>query len=284
MKKYGLIIVLLLLIAVLIYWFSFRKKESPKELSDEDRLALIEDSALSNNSQPHDSIVFPNTPLGNQLSNHMMILAMPAETIEEADAKYNASLAELKKKPEEAVSLLNEAYKKTEARHYFNRWGIVKTLGDIESTLATGPLADIALSRIPPETSKDLHHFSSQEEEIIIRIRAIEGLGKLAKTGDKNADGVLLRLALDSTNKNSAIQLRAIKAYLRAGKNADDRIKYLKSRLDKSLHDIITVSITTPEEFMGKMETIKKVSDDSTKKDKAERPSSATSPPKIKTN
>ena len=283
MKKFGLII-FILLIAFLAYWFLFRKTEATKEISEEDRLALIEDSATSNESEPRDSIVFPNTPIGVKLQNHIMVLAMPAETIEEADAKYLASITELKKNPVEVVNLLSEAYRKTEAKHYFNRWGIVKTLGDVESRLATPILSEIVLSKIPDETSKDLHHFSSQEEEVVIRIRAVESLGSLARFGDKSADSLILRLALDSTIANSAIRIRAIKSYIRAGKNSDERIRYLKSRVNKNLHDVITSSVTSPDEFSSKMDAIKKLSSDTTKNKKAERPSSVTPAPKAKSN
>ncbi len=284
MKKYGIPIIILLLLIFLIYWFFIKEKGSQEKLSEEERVALIEDSAISNDSQPNDINVFPNTPIGIQLSNHMMILALPAETMEEADAKYNASLSELKKNPVEVVVLLNKAYKKTEVKHYFNRWAIVKTLGDLESIQTIKPLSDIIFSEIPPETSMDLHHFSTQEEEVIIRIRAIEGLGMLSKRGDSTATRILLQLALDSTIKNSALRLRSIKAYLRGGRNTDERVQLLKSRLDKSLFGIITVSTTEPEEFIKKMEGTKKLSDENTKKEDVDRPSTPTTAPKIKGN
>ncbi len=284
MKKNGILIVSILILCFLIYWF-FIGKGCQKQLSEEERQALMQDSAKSDNAQPNDIAVFPNTPVGNQLRDHMMVLAMPAETIEEADAKYRESLAALRENPAEVVTLLNEAYNKTEARHYFNRWGLVKTLGDIESNLADKILYNIAASKIPPETSEDLHHFSTQEEEVIIRIRAIEGLGLLAQKQNRFADTALLQLIFDSTGRSSAIQLRAIKAYLRAGKDTGSREKFLKSRLDKSLHDIITTGVTAPEEFSTKMEGIKKLSDKNTKSEKAERAiSTETVSPKIKSN
>lgn len=283
MRKNGVIIIIILIILFLAYWFFFRKKEETTAgYNEDDQLALQQDSAASNNSQPHDSIVFPNTPVGQLLQNHILVLAMPAETIEEADAKFNASLSELKKNKEEAVGLLTDAYKKIEARHYFNRWAIVKTLGDIESNTAVKSLADIALAPLPAEESKDLHHFSTQEEEVIIKVRAVEGLGTLAKAGDRSADAILLRLALDSTNRNSAIRLRAIKAYLKAGKDTSEREKLLKGRLDKSLHDIITTTVTAPEEFAGKMEAIKKMSESKTKDEKYDQTKPVTPAPVVK--
>ncbi len=284
MKKYVILVIFLLLLAILLFWMFGKKKGSSTEMNEEDRRALVEDSATATTSQPHDSVVFPNTALGNQLKDHMMILSMPAETIEEADAKYNASITELKKNATEAIVLLNDAYNKTEAKHYFNRWGIVKTMGELENPSAVKPLADIAFSKIGPEESKDLHHFSSQEEEAVIRIRAIEGLGLLAKQGDAYADRTLLQIALDSTISNSAMRLRAIKAYLRSGKNTDERAKLLSSRLDKSWQDVITTSVTSPEEFIKKMDSITKLSDEKTKDSKTERPASATPSPKAKGN
>jgi len=283
MKKFGLVFLAIVVVVVLIYWFFLRDRAD--KLSDEDQLALAQDSGQAGAPAPQDSVVFPDTPVGNQLRDHMMVVALPAETIEEADAKYNSSLGELKKNMQEAISLLNDAYEKTDARHYFNRWGIVKTLGDLQNAYATGPLAKIALSQIPQETSKDLHHFSSQEEEVVIRIRAIEGLGLIAKSGDKAADETLLRIALDSANQNSAMQLRAIKAYLRAGKNTDERIRSLKSRLNTNMHDVITIAVTNPDEFVKNMESIKKLSEEKTKSESFDRKRERqTSSPKAKNN
>jgi len=284
MRKYGFPIIILIILAFVVYWFVVRKKEiTLSDLSQEDRTALAEDSAIADNSQPQDTAVFPNTPLGNQLRDHMMVLALPAETVEEADARYNKSLTELKRYAAEATRILYDVYNRTEARHYFNRWGVVKTLGELGDLQATQYLSEIADSKLPPETSQDLHHFSTQEEEVIIRIRAIEGLGQLAKQ-DRNADMILYRIATDSTNKNTALRVRAIKAWLRSGKNTDERVKMLQSRLDKSLHEYITVTVTDPEVFAKNMEGIKKRSEENTNKGKGERPASATPSPKVKTN
>jgi hypothetical protein len=193
MKKYGILLVALLLVIVLAYWFYDMPGGAKSELSEEDRLARQDDKANDNQSQPQDVELFPDTPTGKQLRAHMMVLAIPAPTMKEADSKYMASVVELKKNPGEAVKLVHAAYKKIDDQHYFNRWGLVKTLGDLESTKASQPLADIATSTIPPEKSSDLHHFSTQEEELIIRIRAVEGLAVLAQRGDKYAQDVVLK-------------------------------------------------------------------------------------------
>ena len=283
MKRF-LMVILILLIVGLLYWFLIRKPGGEKGMDEEDRLALVADVALNDDSQPHDSIVFPASTLGGQLQEHMMVLAMPAETIEEADLNYQNSINELKKNAGQAVILLSDAYKKTEAKHYFNRWGIVKTLGDIEDISAYPTLADIVRSDIPPETSSDLHHFSTQEEEVIIRIRAIESLGMLARSGSKASDSLLLRLALDSTITNSAIRIRAIKSYLKAGKNSEERLRILRSRIGEDYRDMVTLSVTPPEEFIKNMEAIKNLSADSTRLEDFDKPQTNTPSPKIGNN
>lgn len=263
-KKQGIIVIVVVLI--LLYIFFGRGNDPTQDLSEEDKKARVADTAQDKATPPQDVAVFPDTPLGQQLKQHIQIIALPAEKMEEADANYNTSITELRKTPAEAIALLDEAYTKIDARHYFNRWAMVKTLGDLEHADAFKSLAHIARSVVPEEKSENLHLFSTQEEETIIRIRAVEGLALLARQGNKDADQVLLELALNAP-MNSATQLRAIKAYLNAGKDTDERSKTLTGKLDKSLHDVITTQVTAPEEFAKRVGALTNVSMDKTTED-----------------
>jgi len=280
-KKY--IILIIVIIAVLLFWFFGRGIVEQPTLSEEDQQARIDDKSMDQGTPPQDVEVFPDTELGQKLKQHIRIIALPAENMAEADENYSKSLVELRKTPAEAVKLLDEAYQKIEDRHYFNRWAMVNTLGDLAHAEAYKSLTSIAHTAIPAEKSGDLHHFSSQEEEIIIRVRAVEGLATLAKQGNKDADQTLLDLALNSP-LNSAIQLRAIKGYLNAGRDTDVRVKTLTRKLDKSLHDVITAQVTPPEEFAKRVEELTSVSPEKTNLDASEEKLPVSDVPRLPVN
>jgi predicted RNA-binding protein with EMAP domain len=57
---------------------------------------------------------------------------------------------------------------------------------------------------------------------------------------------------------------------LRAGKDTDARVKLLTSKLDKRLHDVITVAVTPPEDFAKRVSELTTLSKEETLKDKFE--------------
>jgi hypothetical protein len=244
--------------------------EATRDLSEEDRLARKDDKGADTGKKPEEGELFPDTPIGQKLRNHMNVLTLPAETLEEADSRYAKSLGELRKDPKEVIKLLAEAYRNIEENRYFERWGLVKTLGDLRNDEAYTTLSSIAKSAIPVEKSEDLHHFSTQEEEQIIRLPAVEGLAALASQGHKAAERDLLNLAVEPLYPYFAVKKRAIKGYLKAGRDTKARIRFLKSKLPLDLHEIVTLEVTSPEEFQAKVRELTSVSPDETTKDTAE--------------
>jgi hypothetical protein len=240
------------------------------KLSKEDQAARNDDSSSVTDIKLEEVILFPDSQLGQKLNYHMKVLSLPTETIEEADQLYDKSLIELRKHPDEVIKLLSEAYKNIEENRYFDRWSLVKTLGDLQITEAYSVLSTIAKSTIPGEKLKDLHHFSTQEEEQIIRLRAVEGLAALAKQGHKWAEEDLLTLALNTDSLFLAIRKRAIKGYLSAGKDIDTRIEFLKSKLPKEVHGVITLETTPPEVFQDRVKALAHISKDRTTEDAVE--------------
>ena len=240
-------------------------------LSEEDQSARQDDAGADKNETPATVELFPETALGLQLREHMLTLALPAEQPEEADQRYAESLAVLQQSADEAVKLLEGAYHRIEPTRYFERWGLAKTLADLETPAAYGILASIARAPIPPERNEDLHHFSTQEEEIMIRLRAVEGLTLLAASGHEAADAELLSLATDSPEQNLAIQSRAIKGYLRADPNdGKARASLLQSRLPEEMHGIVTLDVTPQNEFEARVSELATISDEDTTQDAAE--------------
>ena len=251
------------------------------ELSEEDLRARQDDTAAARNTPQVETELFPDTEAGRMLREHMMILALPTESPDEADRRYARSITELRKNPKEVLDLLTSAYRRIEPFRYYDRWALVKTLADLGLPGAYESLGAIARAPLPPEQNKDVHHFSTQEDEVMIRLRAVDGLGRLAASGHKAADANLLALATDRANPNLAIQARAIKAYLRAGRDYDARARLLKSRLPPDRHGVITLQVTPQVEFDRRVSALARVSDSSTTQDAAEERQAASKAPTV---
>jgi hypothetical protein len=240
------------------------------QLSEEDRLARVDDKGADKSETPRDNEIFPATEFGLKLKAHMLIMALPTEMPEEADRRYSESLAELRKSQAEVVQLLTGGYNKIEATRYFERWGLTKTLADLNATEAYETLVSIARAPLPPELNKDLHHFSTQEEEVMIRLRAIEGLTALATQGHEKAGADLLALAIEPKYQNRAVQTRAIKGYLRAGQDHEARAKLLQDRLPKEMHGVVTLNVTPQKEFETQVNGLASIAEEKTTRDKTE--------------
>lgn len=236
-------------------------------LSEEDRLARIDDyGAEIEKVPPEPASLFPDTALGRQLEEHMLILALPAEQADYADGRYAESLEHLRRTSAETVRLLNDAYGNIEVRRYFERWCLAKTAADLEVAEAYPLLRMIARAPIPTELHDDTHHFSTQEEEVMIRLRAVYGLASLAVRQHLKADEDLLALASDD-EVNMIIRVRAVKGYLRAGRDYAARERILKSRLPQDLHGMVTLDTTPPRDFEARVTELAAVSDDDTSDD-----------------
>lgn len=240
------------------------------DLPEEDRRARVDDNGADKNVPPQEVELFPDTKLGLKLREHMLALALPAEMPEDADRRYTESLAELRKSPQEVVKLLAGAYRKIEPTRYFERWCLAKTLADLEAPAAYETLPSIARTPLPPERNKDPHHFSTQEEEVIIRLRAVDGLALLAAQGHEAAKADLLSLAIKPSYPNRAIQTRAIKGYLRSGSDYEARAKLLRGQLPKEMHSIVTIDVTPQKEFEARVSELASIAKENTTGDAAE--------------
>ena len=76
----------------------------------------------------------------------------------------------------------------------------------IQSRKSIPIFTSLLMEKFPEEKSEDLHHGSTQLEEGIIRLTAIEGLGHFAK--EENNEEVLLTLLEIIKNKESPLPLK----------------------------------------------------------------------------
>ena len=130
--------------------------------------------------------VFSNTDIGKQLTAYLVEMYK-----EDADGK-TAKLDELKKNPEPVVEEISRAYESAPITDYSLRWAIVNLAIMLEDTSALLFFDKVISDEIPTEASKDRHRFSTVQKELVIRIRAIEGVRVLAASGDESARKHLL--------------------------------------------------------------------------------------------
>lgn len=190
---------------------------------------------------------FPSGALGDLLRTHMKAITGvgkdPEQQFQDAEKAYQASLRELRGRSPEVIPLLAVAYNRTEESNYFRRWALVETMRELQSETAVSALAKIATSAIPQERIRTDPERSSVDEEIRIRVTAVEGLGPLAKM-NKVAERTLLSL---TKHPHLGIQRAAIRGYLAADPNPDEqkkRSERLKTSLPPDRHQLITLETT----------------------------------------
>lgn len=184
----------------------------------------------------------PLTEAEQRMAAHWKIATTPRRTAAEAESAYQASLEELRRDVVESVRLLRDAYWNTPELHHETRLVLTSTLADLGSDEAFEPLRDIATDPVPPERFEDSHDASSQSEERIIRMIAIDGLAGLAKAGNGEADAELLAMATDpGFASQRAGRIRAIRGYLAAGADTEARAETLRSHVPEDLHWAISL-------------------------------------------
>jgi hypothetical protein len=131
--------------------------------------------------------LFSESEVGKSLNRFVKALSTDDREAASILEKLKASPEEYSKEFEAVLSNLTEDA-------YELRWTLVYCLSRFESPQFTGLLGKIAKAGIPAEKSKDLHLFSTFGEETSIRLRAIEGIKDIAKSGNREAETVLYEL------------------------------------------------------------------------------------------
>jgi hypothetical protein len=198
--------------------------------------------------------MFPDTEAGRRLTAHWQVATTPRRTAAEADREYQQSIRELRKDAASSARLLREAYWNTPEEHQESRFIHASTLGDLESDEALEPLREIATDPIMPERFEDPHAHSSQSEERVIRMVAVDGLAALAKAGNADADEMLLEIATNSAyDDQRGTRIRAIRGYLAAGPDTLVRAKTLRDATPESLHWAISLRQPTRDDVYASL-------------------------------
>lgn len=133
------------------------------------------------------------------------------------EADYFSSLTQMKSHGELALKSLHDAYFQVPKNQYFERWLCVNTAGHLEHPSFIVFAQQILAQAIPAETSSNTHYFSTLEEEMMIRLSAINGLERLAKKGNGTAASVLFYTAKD--HREHAVAREAALSYISASDN-----------------------------------------------------------------
>ena len=156
--------------------------------------------------------------LKKKIKNHFPYMQYVGEGAED---KYQKSIDELRKNKDEVTDILIKDYYQTEEEHYLKRQQIMETMRALHSEKSIPIFTEILMEKFPEEKSQDIHHGSTQLEEGIIRLTAIEGLGYFAKEGSNNEVLITLLEIVKNTNSPLPLKRQAVREYLHASKNKE---------------------------------------------------------------
>ena len=184
-----------------------------------------------------------------KIQKHLSVMHIIGENSEK---NYQESLDELKKNKETVSDILYREYRNAKESNYLKRQQLIETIRALKAKSSIPMLTEVALEKLPEEKSKDLHHGSTQLEEGIIRLTAIEGLGYFAKNNNPETLDTLMEIIKD---KESPLPLKrqAVREYLLSNpvpSALESNKATIKEFLNPEIHFIVTEKIDTPEELL----------------------------------
>jgi hypothetical protein len=183
-------------------------------------------------------IVFPNTPTGNMIREHLRI-SMGSGM--DAESKYQKSLITLRAEPK-AAQVLFDGYKKVAPENYFYRNMIVEALKEIRSVGSLEYLNEIAIEKIPADQEPENAEIDTRLDEIMIRITAVEGITLLAADSLVDAERILSQLI---SHDNLTVRQMAVRGYLQTQFGSKtEKMQELRNRLPEEEHWYITSDVT----------------------------------------
>lgn len=168
--------------------------------------------------QANDRVRFPDTPEGQAVMSHINAVYSVGP---DAEANYQASLNVLRGKMNESVNILTTAYNEIDKKFYGDRVVLVQTLADLRGREALDPLTNIANEALPQKGTLYDHEISPYEEELIIRITAIKGIGNLSVRDDKAVSTLITFF----NHADPTLRSEAVNALAQAIREADENRK-----------------------------------------------------------
>lgn len=169
-----------------------------------------------------------------------------------AEERYNRSLEDLRSRGERVIGAVVPMYDRTPENAFDKRWALVHLMGELDRAEAIGALVDVASAPLSEEIapqpapqpgvrSESPDEGGPRERQMLIRIRAVEGLLKLARRFPREGTAGLLKLLkADAVSaKLAAIALRRLPGF--------DPAKLLGTVLSaKEVQEVLALKFPSP--------------------------------------
>lgn len=142
------------------------------------------DNNVSVEVTPREGLKFPDTDTGKAVATHLDALFAIGP---DAEANYQASLEALRTKPDETITTIVDTYNNADKSLYGERAVLVETLSELRLLQARDALLKIANEKLPERIPVPDDTTTAIEQESIIRMTAIRGLGHIAIKDDTAA-------------------------------------------------------------------------------------------------
>ena len=182
--------------------------------------------------------IYPNTAAGKVVQEHIRASMGQGE---DAEARYQQSLSLLRKEPG-AGEALYITYTKVPEQYYLMRTLLVEGLKELHSPDALKYLTEIANQKIPANRLPENAEINTRQDEVVIRITAVEGISALAADSVEAAEKVLIAL---TGHEDLTVRQMAVRGYLGSKfGNPKEKIETLRRRLPEQEHWYITTDTT----------------------------------------
>lgn len=194
--------------------------------------------SLDSSSQSQLEKLYPNTPAGERVKEHMHASMGHGE---DAEAKYQESLTRIRAEPG-AADALYETYRKVPAENYMLRTMLTEGLKELRSPGALAHLNDIAKEKILADRYPENTEIDTRTDEVVIRITAVEGIAILAANRSADAENTLLEL---TGHEDLTVRQMAARGYLNSPLgNVEEKLQLLRRKLPPSEYWYLTTKST----------------------------------------
>jgi hypothetical protein len=178
----------------------------------------------------------PQQDPNNFISRIRTAISQMSASGPDAELNYQSTLRALASDPQAAVAAVATLYRTIPEDQYMERWSQVHLLADLRNDAALSVFDTIISTPLPPERAPDMITYSTVGEEVMIRTTAIEGVTRLAASGDRQA---LELLRKHVQHDNFSVRRAAIQGYVEAaGQGARDELRNVLPAQDHFILDI----------------------------------------------
>lgn len=194
--------------------------------------------SVDSSSQSQVEKLYPNTPAGERVKEHMHASMGHGE---DAEAKYQESLTRLRAEPGAAEALF-ETYRKVPAENYMLRTMLTEGLKELRSQGALAHLGEIAREKIPSDQRPENAEIDTRTDEVVIRVTAVQGIAILAANRSVEAESLLLEL---TGHEDLTVRQMAARGYLSSPLGSvEEKLQALRRKLPPSEHWYLTTDTT----------------------------------------